>query len=52
MAEKNLLILVPDGYGLIIAGIKMRRMMGYMVITLFVSLVVFGFSLLTLVPQQ
>ena len=37
---------------LAIAGIKMRRMMGFMVITFFVSLVVFGVSLLTLVPQQ
>lgn len=37
---------------LAIAGIKMRRMMGFMVITFFVSLVVFGTSLLTLVPQQ
>ena len=37
---------------LAIAGIKMRRMMGFMVITFFVSLAVFGLSLLTLVPQQ
>ena len=37
---------------LAIAGIKMRRMMGFMVITFFVSLIVFGTSLLTLVPQQ
>ena len=37
---------------LAIAGIKMRRMMGFMVITFFISLVVFGLSLLTLVPQQ
>jgi short-chain fatty acids transporter len=37
---------------LAIAGIKMRRMMGFMVITFFVSLVAFGLSLLTLVPQQ
>jgi short-chain fatty acids transporter len=37
---------------LAIAGIKMRRMMGFMVITFFVSLVAFGISLLTLVPQQ
>jgi len=37
---------------LAIAGIKMRRMMGFMVITFFVSLVAFGVSLLTLVPQQ
>ena len=36
---------------LAIAGIKMRRMMGFMVITFFVSLVAFGVSLLTLVPQ-
>jgi short-chain fatty acids transporter len=35
---------------LAIAGIKMRRMMGFMVITFLVSLVVFGTSLLTLVP--
>jgi short-chain fatty acids transporter len=37
---------------LAIAGIKMRRMMGFMVITFFVALVAFGVSLLTLVPQQ
>jgi short-chain fatty acids transporter len=37
---------------LAIAGIKMRRMMGFMVITFFVSLLAFGVSLLTLVPQQ
>lgn len=37
---------------LAIAGIKMRRMMGFMVITFFVSLIVFGVSLLTLLPQQ
>lgn len=37
---------------LAIAGIKMRRMMGFMVITFFVSLVVFAVSLLTLVPRQ
>jgi short-chain fatty acids transporter len=37
---------------LAIAGIKMRRMMGFMVITFFVSLVAFGVSLLTLVPRQ
>lgn len=37
---------------LAIAGIKMRRMMGFMVLTFFVSLVAFGVSLLTLVPQQ
>ena len=37
---------------LAIAGIKMRRMMGFMVITFFVSLIVFGLSLLTLVPAQ
>jgi short-chain fatty acids transporter len=37
---------------LAIAGIKMRRMMGFMVITFFVSLAAFGISLLTLVPQQ
>jgi short-chain fatty acids transporter len=37
---------------LAIAGINMRRMMGFMVITFFVSLVAFGVSLLTLVPQQ
>jgi short-chain fatty acids transporter len=36
---------------LAIAGIKMRRMMGFMVITFFVSLVAFGVSLLTLVPR-
>jgi short-chain fatty acids transporter len=37
---------------LAIAGIKMRRMMGFMVITFFISLLAFGVSLLTLVPQQ
>jgi short-chain fatty acids transporter len=37
---------------LAIAGIKMRRMMGFMVITFLVSLVVFGVSLLTLIPLQ
>ena len=37
---------------LAIAGIKMRRMMGFMVITFCISFVVFGASLLTLVPQQ
>ena len=35
---------------LAIAGIKMRRMMGFMVITFFISFIVFGVSLLTLVP--
>jgi short-chain fatty acids transporter len=35
---------------LAIAGIRMRRMMGFMVITFFVSLIIFGISLLTLVP--
>jgi short-chain fatty acids transporter len=37
---------------LAIAGIKMRRMMGFMVITFFVSLFAFGVSLLTLLPHQ
>ena len=37
---------------LAIAGIPMRRMMGFMVITFLVALVVFGFSLLLLVPQS
>jgi short-chain fatty acids transporter len=37
---------------LAIAGIKMRRMMGFMVITFFISLLTFGLSLLTLVPHQ
>lgn len=37
---------------LAIAGINMRRMMGFMVITFFVSLIAFGVSLLTLVPAQ
>jgi short-chain fatty acids transporter len=37
---------------LAIAGIKMRRMMGFMVITFFVSLIAFGASLLLLVPHQ
>ena len=35
---------------LAIAGIKMRRMMGFMVVTFLVSLIVFGSSLLLLVP--
>ena len=35
---------------LAIAGIKMQRMMGFMVVTFFISLVVFGASLLLLVP--
>jgi short-chain fatty acids transporter len=35
---------------LAIAGIRMRRMMGFMVVTFLVSLVVFGASLLFLVP--
>ena len=35
---------------LAIAGIKMRRMMGFMVVTFLISLVVFGASLLFLVP--
>ena len=37
---------------LAIAGIKMRRMMGFMVVTFVVSAVVFGLSLLFLVPMQ
>jgi short-chain fatty acids transporter len=37
---------------LAIAGIKMRRMMGFMVITFFVSFIAFGVSLLVLVPHQ
>ena len=37
---------------LAIAGIPMRRMMGFMVVTFLVSAVVFGLSLLFLVPQQ
>ena len=36
---------------LAIAGIPMRRVMGYMVITFTVSLIAFGISLLVLVPQ-
>lgn len=36
---------------LAIAGIKMRRMMGFMVVTFSISLVVFGASLLLLVPK-
>jgi len=36
---------------LAIAGIKMRRMMGFMVITFLIALVVFGVSLLLLVPN-
>ena len=35
---------------LAIAGIKMRRMMGFMVVTFLISLIVFGTSLLLLVP--
>ena len=35
---------------LAIAGIRMRRMMGFMVVTFLISLVVFGASLLFLVP--
>jgi short-chain fatty acids transporter len=35
---------------LAIAGIKMRRMMGFMVVTFFIAFVVFGASLLFLVP--
>lgn len=35
---------------LAIAGIRMRRMMGFMVVTFFISLIVFGASLLLLVP--
>jgi len=37
---------------LAIAGIKMRRMMGFMVVTFFISLAVFGASLLLLVPPS
>ena len=37
---------------LAIAGIKMRRMMGFMVITFFISFLVFGASLLFLIPPQ
>jgi short-chain fatty acids transporter len=37
---------------LAIAGIPMRRMMGFMVVTFFVSATVFGLSLLFLIPQQ
>jgi short-chain fatty acids transporter len=37
---------------LAIAGIKMRRMMGFMVVTFLISLFVFGISLLTLIPLQ
>src|SRR6202011_3696484 len=36
---------------LAIAGISMRRMMGFMVVTFFISLIVFGASLLLLVPK-
>jgi len=35
---------------LAIAGIRMRRMMGFMVVTFLISLIVFGASLLLLVP--
>jgi short-chain fatty acids transporter len=37
---------------LAIAGIRMRRMMGFMVVTFLISFVVFGASLLLLVPQS
>jgi short-chain fatty acids transporter len=37
---------------LAIAGIKMRRMLGFMVVTFVVSAVVFGLALLFLVPTQ
>lgn len=37
---------------LAIAGIKMRRMMGFMVVTFLIAFVVFGTSLLLLVPAQ
>lgn len=37
---------------LAIAGIPMRRMMGFMVITFMVSLLAFGFSMLLLLPAQ
>jgi short-chain fatty acids transporter len=37
---------------LAIAGIGMRRMMGFMVITFVVSFVAFGLSLLLLVPRN
>jgi short-chain fatty acids transporter len=36
---------------LAIAGIPMRRMMGFMVITFTISLIAFGISLLVLVPH-
>ena len=36
---------------LAIAGIHMRRVMGYMVVTFVISLLAFGISLLVLVPQ-
>ena len=37
---------------LAIAGIKMRRMMGFMVVTFIISAVVFGLSLLCLIPLE
>jgi short-chain fatty acids transporter len=37
---------------LAIAGIKMRRMLGFMVVTFGVSAIVFGLALLFLVPAQ
>jgi short-chain fatty acids transporter len=37
---------------LAIAGIRVQRMMGFMVITFLISFVVFGLSLLFLVPSQ
>jgi short-chain fatty acids transporter len=37
---------------LAIAGIRMRRMMGFMVVTFAISSVVFGLSLLLLIPSQ
>jgi len=37
---------------LAIAGVPMRRMMGFMVITFFVALAAFGLSMLFLLPSS
>jgi short-chain fatty acids transporter len=37
---------------LAIAGIPMRRMMGFMVVTFVIAFIAFGLSLLFLVPPQ
>jgi short-chain fatty acids transporter len=37
---------------LAIAGIGMRRVMGFMVVTFFIALICYGISLLTLLPTE